>query len=476
MNLSAAISGETLLLFVLGVFQLVLVLVLLLKSKGSKHLEQQLGVQVEKTQALEYQVNTLLTQMKEEAEQTRSLFARNERDARKELMDSLRQFEEATGRHLEKIRISSDETARLSREEVTTGLKVMAASTEGRLDKMRESMEEKIRQMQENNQLKLEEMRATVDEKLHKTLETRLGESFKQVSERLEQVHQGLGEMQTLAIGVGDLKKVLTNVKTRGVLGEYQLENLLEQLLTPDQYEKNIATRPNSNDRVEFAVKMPGRETDGTFVWLPLDAKFPTEDYLELLDAYEAGDTTGIQVFQKKLGNRIKGEAKSIRDKYIEAPHTTDFAILFLPFEGLYAEVLRLNLFETLQREYKVMIAGPTTISAFLNSMQMGFRTLVIEKRTSEVWQLLGAVKTEFHKFGLVLDKTKKKLEEAGKVIDTAGTRTRAIERRLREVEELPLEDSRRLLGSSGLEENEEEEEELFLEAVRPEGEKRVYE
>jgi len=474
MNLPATMSGETLLLLGLGVLQLILVLVLVMKSNKSKDLEQQLKGQMDKTQAMEYQMNTLTKQTKEEAEQTRNLFLRNERDARKELLDSLRQFEETTGRHLEKIRTSSDETAKVSREELNSALKSLGDTTENRLELMRVSMEEKVRQMQESNQQKLEEMRATVDEKLHKTLETRLGESFKQVSERLEQVHQGLGEMQTLATGVGDLKKVLSNVKTRGILGEYQLENLLDQLLTPDQYEKNIATRPNSNDRVEFAVKMPGRETDGTFVWLPLDAKFPTEDYQQLLDAYEAGDPTAIQECQKKLGNRIKGEAKSIRDKYIEAPYTTDFAILFLPFEGLYAEVLRLNLFETLQREYKVMIAGPTTISAFLNSMQMGFRTLAIEKRTSEVWQLLGAVKTEFHKFGLVLDKTRKKLEEAGKVIDTAGTRTRAIERRLREVEELPLEDSRRLLGSNGL--LEDEEEDLFREEDKQEGEKRVFE
>jgi len=469
MNTAGIVGTDTIWLLALGGLQLVLILVLLGKSNQSKGLEQQLREQMNKTQAMEHQVDALVKQMKEEAQQTRDLFSRNERDARKELMDSLRQFEEATGRHLEKIRTSSDVTARQSREEVNTALKSLTESTDHRLDKMRESMEDKIRQMQENNQQKLEEMRATVDEKLHKTLETRLGESFKQVSDRLEQVHQGLGEMQTLATGVGDLKKVLSNVKTRGILGEYQLENLLEQLLTSDQYEKNIATRPNSSERVEFAVKMPGRETDGSTVWLPMDAKFPTEDYQQLLDAYEAGDMAEIQEYQKKLSNRIKGEAKSIRDKYIEVPHTTDFAILFLPFEGLYAEVLRLNLFETLQRDYKVMIAGPTTISAFLNSMQMGFRTLAIEKRSSEVWQLLGAVKTEFHKFETVLAKTKKKLEEAGRVIDTAGTRTRAIERKLRDVEELPLEDSRRLLGDGGLEEDEEED--LALEEDHPEEE-----
>ncbi len=451
---------ENTLLLALGALQLVLILVLLAKSGQTKNLEQQFREQTGKTQAMEYQVNALVKQMKEEAHQTRDLFSRNERDARKELMGSLRQFEETTGRHLEKIRTSSDDTAKKSRDEVNCALKTLTESTDKRLDKMRESVEEKVRQMQENNQQKLEEIRVTVDEKLHKTLETRLGESFKQVSERLEQVHQGLGEMQTLATGVGDLKKVLSNVKTRGILGEYQLENLLEQLLTPDQYEKNIATKPNSNDRVEFAVKMPGREVDGSCVWLPMDAKFPTEDYQQLLDAYETGDTAVIQEYQKKLSNRIKMEAKSIREKYIEVPHTTDFAILFLPFEGLYAEVLRLNLFEIIQREHKVMIAGPTTISAFLNSMQMGFRTLAIEKRSSEVWQLLGAVKTEFHKFGAVLDKTRKKLDEAGKVIDNAGTRTRAIERRLREVEELPLEDSRRLLGNTELAEAEAEAEE----------------
>jgi DNA recombination protein RmuC len=283
-------------------------------------------------------------------------------------------------------------------------------------------------------------MRATVDEKLQTTLEKRLGESFKQVSERLEQVYKGLGEMRNLATGVGDLKKVLTNVKTRGTWGEIRLSHILEQILTPDQYGVNVATKKNSNERVEFAIKLPGQDTDEQkVVWMPIDSKFPQEDYQRLLDAQEAADKELSEKSIKNLEMRIKTEAKFIKEKYIDPPHTTDFGIMFLPIEGLYAEVLRRpGLCDTLQREFRIVVTGPTTLAALLNSLQMGFRTLAIEKRSSEVWELLGVVKTEFGKFGDVLAKTKKKLKEASNTIGQAEVRTRAIERKLRDVEQVP--------------------------------------
>jgi DNA recombination protein RmuC len=300
-----------------------------------------------------------------------------------------------------------------------------------------------------------------VDEKLHATLETRLGESFKQVADRLEQVHKGLGEMQTLARDVGALNRVLTNVKTRGVFGEVQLAALLEQVFTPEQYATNVATVPGSNDRVEFAIRLPGRSggpgagTAGSAgempLWLPIDAKFPREDYERLLDASERADAPAMEAAGKAIESRLKLEARSIREKYVSPPHTTDFAILFVPTEGLYAEALRRpGLAEALQREYKVMLAGPTTLLALLNSLQMGFRTLVLEKRSAEVWEVLGAVKTEFSKFGDVLVKTRKKLDEAGTTIDQAFVRTRAMERQLRKVESMPDERAAQLLPGLG--------------------------
>ena len=283
-------------------------------------------------------------------------------------------------------------------------------------------------------------MRATVDEKLHDTLEKRLGESFKLVSERLELVQRGLGEMQSLANGVGDLKKVLTNVKTRGTFGEIQLASLLEQILAPGQYDSNVETRKGSGQRVEFALKLPGRDgTSDGMVWLPLDAKFPQEDYLRLIEAEETADIFAAAEAKKLLDRAVREMAKNIRDKYLDPPHTTDFGVMFLPTEGLYAEVLRLpGLFDALQRDFKVMVAGPTTLAALLNSLQMGFRTLAIEKRSAEVWNLLGAVRTEFSKFGIILEKTRKKLVEAGNHIDQAATRTRVIERKLRDVQDDP--------------------------------------
>ena len=325
----------------------------------------------------------------------------------------------------------------------------LAEGNERRLAEVRATLEQKLKDIEVNNAVKLEEMRRTVDEKLHATLEQRLGESFKLVSDRLEQVHRGLGEMQTLAAGVGDLKRVLTNVKTRGIWGEVQLQALLEQLLTPDQFAKNVATRPGSAERVEFAIALPGQNGDSsTPVWLPIDAKFPREDYERLLDAQERADPVAVEEASKALETRIRLEAKTIAEKYLAPPHTTDFALLFLPTEGLYAEVLRRpGLSDLLQREYRVTVAGPTTLTALLNSLQMGFRTLAIERRSSEVWQVLGAVKTEFTKFGDVLAKTKSQLETVTRSIDKAEVRTRAMARQLKAVEALPGEQAVEVLG-----------------------------
>jgi DNA recombination protein RmuC len=304
---------------------------------------------------------------------------------------------------------------------------------------VRQTLEAQLAQLQTTNAAKLDEMRATVDEKLQTTLQARLGESFKQVAERLEQVHKGLGEMQTLAQGVGDLKHLLTNVKTRGMFGEAQLASLLEQVFVPDQYAVQVATRPGSKNVVDFAIKLPGRSDSGEPLWLPIDAKFPNEDYERLLDAQGRADVLGAEVAGKALEMRIRLEAKSIAEKYVEPPHTTDFAILFLPTEGLYAEVLRRpGLMESLQRDHRITLAGPTTLLAMLSSLQMGFRTLALEKRSSEVWQVLGAVKTEFGKFGDVLAKVKSQTETVLKTLDNAEVRSRAMGRALKKVEALP--------------------------------------
>ena len=319
------------------------------------------------------------------------------------------------------------------------------------LDKIRETVELRLKTLQDENIKKLDEMRATVDEKLQTTLEKRLSESFNQVSERLEQVHKGLGEMQNLATGVGDLKKVLSNVKTRGIMGEIQLGNILEQILSPEQYVRDIATRKDTRENVEYAVKLPGKDDSGQVVYLPIDSKFPLEDYHALLDAYDKGDADLVNNVAKSLETSIKKFAKDIRDKYIEPPYTTDFGIMFLPVEGLYAEVVRrTSLIETLQREYKIVITGPTTLAAILNSLQMGFRTLAIEKRSGEVWKILGAVKTEFTRFGDVLKKAQEKITKAGEDIDElVGTRTRKIQNKLKAVQELPYNESALVLGEN---------------------------
>lgn len=327
-------------------------------------------------------------------------------------------------------------------------IEVLTESNARRMAEVRATLETRIRDLQADNGARLEEMRQTVDEKLHATLESRLTESFRQVSDRLERVHQGLGEMQQLALGVGDLKRVLTNVKTRGTWGEVQLEMLLEQVLTPDQYAKNVETVAGTNARVEFALKLPGQKDGGAPVWMPIDAKFPKEQYERLLEAAERADADGVALAGRELERAVRTEAKTIADKYVCPPQTTDFAILFLPTEGLYAEVMRRpGLADELQRVNRVSIAGPSTLTALLNSLQMGFRTLALEKRSSEVWQVLGAVKTEFGKFGDVLAATKTTLERAAKNIESAEVRSRQMARKLKSVEALPAEAAELLLG-----------------------------
>ena len=347
------------------------------------------------------------------------------------------------------------EIARLQKDQLDTfgnQLSGMSQTLDARVEAVRTTMEQRLQMLQEDNSRKLEAMRFTVDEKLQTTLETRLGHSFRQVSEQLDRVAQGLGEMQTLASGVGDLKKVLTNIKTRGTWGEVQLGALLDQILTPEQYASNVVTKLGSHDRVEFAIRLPGRSLDDREpVWLPVDAKFPLEDYQRLLEAQEQANAQLVEEAGRMLEARIKLEGKTIREKYLDPPRTTDFAIMFLPTEGLFAEVIRRpGLSDTLQRDYRVTIAGPTTLTAILNSLQMGFRTLAIERRSSEVWALLAAVKTEFGRFGEILDKTKRKLDEASSSIESAATRTRQIERKLKAVQTLPAGETPVLLEESG--------------------------
>jgi len=348
---------------------------------------------------------------------------------------------------LAQARVEAAQSAKATREELGGSLTRLTQASEQRLEAVRTTVEQRLEVLRGDNAQKLEQIRTTVDEKLHATLEQRLGQSFKQVSDWLEQVHKGLGEMQSLAAGVGDLKRVLTNVKTRGTWGEVQLENLLERILTPSQYDKNVSTRPGTNERVEFAIRLPGRDAGGVPCLLPIDAKFPLADYQQLLEAQERADAAMVELHAKALERRIRDQAADIHAKYIAPPHTTDFALLYLPLEGLYAEVLRRpGLFDALQREYRVNVTGPTTLAAMLNSLQMGFRTLAIEQRSSDVWKRLAAVKAEFAKFGEVLSATRRKLEQASNSIGDAEVRTRAIERQLREVEVLPPGDVAHLL------------------------------
>ncbi len=347
---------------------------------------------------------------------------RSSRENREELSKSINSFTGVIDSRLKSLQEHIHNSNRDSRQEFSAS---------------RQELTTALQAIRNDNAEQLEKMRATVDEKLHKTLETRLSQSFQLVSKQLEQVQKGLGEMNVLASDVGDLKKVLSNVKTKGVLGEYQLEALLEQILSPSQYAKNVKTKLDSNDIVEFAVKIPSKKgEDNDFVMLPIDAKFPSSDYQRLLKAYDLGDAKAIEMHKNELSKTVKKFARDIATKYIDPPNTTEFAIMFLPFEGLYAEVLRIpGLFETIQREFMVTITGPTTISAFLNSLQMGFRSLAVEKHTTEVWKLLGNVQKEFVSFGDILEKTKDKIDAAGKELENAGVRSRAIERQLKKVE-----------------------------------------
>ncbi len=431
-------------LILLSVTVIVLALVIFLKSKKdeSGQLKELAG---KLSEIFENGIERLEKTTKDEFFRNREEASRNAKAEREELSNAIKLFSDQLSSRMK-------ETADLQKDQLkifSDQLASLTSKNEEKFDKLSDKVENQLKEIQEKNEKKLEEMRVTVDEKLHDTLEKRLGEAFKRVSDQLEQVYKGLGDMQELARGVGDLKNVLTNVKTRGTWGEVQLENIIEQILSPEQYGKNVQTKKASNDRVEIAIKLPGRNGGADeIVWLPIDAKFPIEDYQRLLEAQESADVEKINIASKGIEQRIKAEAKKISEKYLDPPNTTDFAIMFLPVEGLYAEALRMTgLAEFVQREYRVTIAGPTTLAALLNSLQMGFRTLAIEKRSSEVWKILSGVKTEFGKFGAVLEKTKKKLQEASNTIDDAAVRTRAIERKLRNVQELPENESPNLLG-----------------------------
>jgi DNA recombination protein RmuC len=350
----------------------------------------------------------------------------------------MQQSQEATRTQNAQIDAFAQQLA-LTQKTITDSLRDLSEANARRIAEVRETLETQLTAMQQTNAAKLEEMRKTVDEKLQTTLETRLGESFKQVAERLEQVHHGLGQMQSLAQGVGDLQRVLTNVKTRGMFGEVQLEALLEQVLTTEQYGKQVETKPRSNQRVDFAVRFPGRSSDGTPVWLPIDAKFPRDDYERLLEAHDRADAAGVESAGRALEVRIREEAKSICESYLCPPYTTDFAILFLPIESLYAEVLRRpGLMDKIQRDYRVTLAGPTTLLAMLNSLHMGFRTLALEQQASEVWKVLGAVKTEFDRYGEWVARIREQVQKAADTVDKAETRTKMMRRALKNVEALP--------------------------------------
>lgn len=393
--------------------------------------------------AIDFKLARLEQFMQDEMRKNRQDSSSENRDFRSELTNQLTRLNESLLRRANEA--STSQLAQL--DSFARQLAQLTEINNAQLEKLRTSVDGKLDLIRHDNTAQLEAMRLTVDEKLHATLEKRLGESFKLVSVRLEQVHRSIGEMQSLAGNIGDLKRVLSNVKTRGIWGEIQLERLLEQILAPQQYEKNVATVPGSRDRVEFALKLPGRGKGDECVWLPIDAKFPQEDYQRLLDAQTAADVVKAEECGKALEIRLKSEARDIADKYLAVPHTTEFGILFLPTEGLYAEVLRRpGLCEMLMTKYKIIVTGPMTLAAVLNSLQMGFRTMAIEQHSSEVWNLLGAVKTEFGKFGDLLDKTHKKLQEASNSIDTAARKSRTIERHLKDVEEVSAENVKQIM------------------------------
>lgn len=429
-----------LILLILSVVLLGIIVVLLLtgkKSSGNDDAVRKLSEDIAK----------LDTQTRDEFRINRSEYQNSFRENRKELSESLKSFEEKFSDNVKDLNLRQKQNF----DDFNQRQQTIKTETEAKLEQIRESVEKKLTSIQDSNEQKLEQMRKTVDEKLHETLEKRLSESFNQVSERLKQVHEGLGEMKNLATGVGDLKKVLSNVKTRGVLGEIQLGNILENILSPEQYSKNVAVKEGSRENVEYAIKMPGKDDAGKVVYLPIDSKFPIESYHLLLDAYEKGNPDTVKSASKVVENEIRRCAKDIHDKYISPPDTTDFGILFLPVEGLYAEVVRqTSLLEILQRDFKIVITGPTTLAALLNSLQMGFKTLAIEKRTSEVWRVLSAVKTEFGKFGEVLKNARDKINKAGEDIDKlVGTRTRMIQSKLRNITEMPDSDVNLLSDSS---------------------------
>ena len=364
---------------------------------------------------------------------------RLERELRYAISESSRTDRQELSQSMAQLQQTLTEQLALMQGTLNTQLQALGEGNARRMGEVRDTLDQQLQQLQKTNAAKLDEMRQTVDEKLQTTLEARLSESFKQVAERLEQVHQGLGHMKTLAQGVGDLQRVLSNVKTRGIFGEVQLEALLEQVLTIEQYGKQVETKPRSNQRVDFAIKLPGRSDDGTAVWLPIDAKFPREDYERLLDAQDRADPLAAEASAKAMESRIRQEAKSIAESYLAPPHTTDFAILFLPVEGLYAEVLRRpGLMDSLQRDYRVTLAGPTTLLAILNSLHMGFRTLALEKQASEVWKVLGAVKTEFDRYGEWVAKVREQVQKAADTLDRADTRSKQMRRVLKGVEALP--------------------------------------
>ena len=374
--------------------------------------------------------------VKDEIARNRDEMGLGARNAREELSASINTFADSQAKRV--VEMGNAQKNQL--DSFARQLGGLTDRTEQRLEAMRATMEQKLSALQDDNTRKLDQMRQVVDEKLHNTLETRLGEAFNTVVQRLEQVHQGLGEMRSLASGVGDLKRIFSNVKTRGTVAEWQLENMLEQVMTPGQYAKNVATRRGSNERVEFALKLPGQDESGKKeVFLPIDAKFPKEDFERLLDAREKCDLELIEQTSKQLERRAKEMAKSIRDKYLDPPNTTDFGIMYVPTEGLFAEIVsRPEMCAILQRDFRVMVAGPTTLATLLSCVQVGFKTLAIAQRSSEVWAMLGTVKTEFGKFGDLLEKTKKKLDEASNTIDDAARKSRTIERKLRDVQELP--------------------------------------
>ena len=392
-------------------------------------------------------------------------------EVRQEASRGLRATNEALSETLEGM----TKNQRIQLEHLTEQLRTLAEASQSSLDRIRETVDSRVKDLQEGNERKLEEMRKTVDEKLHDTLEKRLGESFKLVSDRLDAVHKGLGEMQSLATGVGDLKRVLTNVKARGTWAEVQLGSILEEILTREQFERNVCVKPDSSERVEYAVRLPGPKDDPeNCVWLPIDSKFPQEDYLRLQDAAEKADPREVQAAVDALARTVRTAARDIHDKYVSPPHTTDFGIMFLATEGLYAEVLRQPiLVGDLQQQYRVLVAGPTTLAAILNSLRMGFQTLAVEQRAAEVWRVLGAIKTEFSKFGEVLDKVKRQLTTASRTIDETGVRSRAMERKLRSVERLSDAEAARILalaeaGEDG-EPDEEEPPEETTDAAAPE-------